>query len=60
MKAKDLDYIRETVENEGFDYAFVHYSDFEEVEDAEFHLRREAFLKARRELAEHLNLTDEL
>lgn len=60
MKAKDLDYIRETVDSEGFDYAFVHYSNFEEVKDEEFHKLREAFLKARREFVEFLNLEDEL
>jgi len=60
MKAKDLDYIRETVECEGFDYAFVNYSHFEEVKDEEFHKLREAFLEARTELCEFLNLTDEL
>jgi len=56
MEAKELDYIRETVECEGFDYAFVHYTDFKEIEDEKFHQLREAFLAARSELVSHLNL----
>jgi hypothetical protein len=58
MEAKDLDYIRETVDCEGFDYAFVHYSDFKEIEDETFHRLRRVFLKARKRLCEHLNLED--
>lgn len=56
MKAKDLDYVRETIENESFDYAFEGYSEFKEVEDEQFHKLRRAFLLARKELAEYLNV----
>lgn len=56
MKAKELDYVRETIECEGFDYAFAHYTDFkEEVKDEEFHKLREQYLEARAKLAEYLN-----
>lgn len=58
MNAKDLDYVRDTIENEGFEYAFIHYSDFKHIKDEEFHKLREAFEKARNELAEFLNVTD--
>lgn len=56
MKPKDLDYIRETVNQEGFDYAFTGYSNFEEIKDKEFHRLREAYLKARKELAEYIGI----
>jgi len=47
-------YVRETVENEGFYYAFRDYDDFTDVQDAEFHRLREAFLAAAKELADYL------
>lgn len=56
MEAKDLDYVRDTIECEGFEYAFVDYSHFEEVKDERFHELRRAFVKARQELAEYLNV----
>lgn len=56
MKPKDLDYIRETVDQEGFDYAFTGYSSFEEIKDKEFHRLREAYLKAQKELAEYIGV----
>ena len=40
------------VENEGFDYAFRHYSDFSEVKDKKFHELRSAYVDAARALAE--------
>lgn len=54
MKPKDAAYVFNTIESEGFDYAFVHYSDFEEVKDEEFHRLREAFLNARQTLKDYL------
>ena len=58
MKAKDRRYVDETVENEGFDYAFRHYSDFENVKDEEFHRLRKAYLAAREALVEYVGLED--
>ena len=56
MKAKDLDRIREKVEEEGLYYTFVHYSDFEDVQDDIFHKLRKRFENAARELSEYLNV----
>lgn len=58
MKPKDLDYIRDTVENEGFEYAFVHYSDFKEVKDEEFHKLRKAYADAYAALSEYLHIEE--
>jgi hypothetical protein len=58
MNAKALDDLRSQVNNEGFHYAFIHYSDFEDVKDAEFHTLRLAYIKATNELADYLNLPE--
>lgn len=54
MKASELEYVKDTIECEGFDYAFVDYSDFSEVKDEEFHKLREAYMKAAEELREYV------
>lgn len=59
MKPKDVKYIHDTVENEGFHYAFIHYSDFEEVKDDHFHKLRKAYVEATNALADYLGLEDE-
>lgn len=57
MKRKEFRYVDEVVENEGFDYAFVHYTDFRDtVTDSEFHRLREAFLAARKALVDYAGL----
>lgn len=55
MKVQELIYVSSVVENEGFEYAFRHYTDFvDEVKDPEFHRLRHAYLEARRALAEYI------
>lgn len=56
MTRKELDYVRDVVENEGFDYAFWGYTDFKNVKDAKFHRLREAFLAARRALTDFIGV----
>ena len=58
MRGEELDlrYVVETVENEGFYYAFRDYSDFKEVEDEEFHRLRMEFLKAGERLGKYLRV----
>lgn len=46
------------VENEGFDYAFRHYSDFREVKDEEFHKLRKAYVDAAQALEDYLGLRE--
>ena len=57
-KNRGLKYILDTVENEGFDYAFAHYSNFHDIKNDEFHKLRRVFLKARKELQEYLGIDD--
>lgn len=56
MNAKELEYVKDTIDNEGFDYAFVDYSDFSEIEDEKFHKLREAYVKAAEELREYVGI----
>lgn len=58
MKKKDREYVQACVENEGLDYAFRHYSDFEKIEDEKFHELRKAYVKAAEELVEYAELDD--
>jgi len=56
MKGKDLKYILETIENEGFDYTFNDYDDFEGIKDEEFHKLRMKYLQSREELSDYLGI----
>ena len=56
MKPKELDYVRGTIENEGFFSAFRDYSEFADVKDEEFHRLRKNLLNAAKELGEYLNV----
>jgi hypothetical protein len=58
MKTKDRNIIKDTVEQEGFDYAFRHYSHFEDVKDQEFHRLRENYLKASQELIDYCGIEE--
>ena len=42
--------VTDVIDNEGFEYAFVHYSNFDDVENEEFHAMRKEYLKAREKL----------
>lgn len=50
MDAKQKDCVMGIVDNEGFDYAFCDYSNFDEIKDAEFHKAREEYKKVARKL----------
>ncbi len=57
MTGRELAYVKDTIEQEGFDYAFINYSDFKDkVIDTEFHKLREAYVKAHANLAEYVGL----
>jgi len=54
MTKKQREYVRDTIENEGFDYAFRHYSDYEEIKDEKFHELRKAYEQAAKELEDYI------
>ena len=56
MKKKEREEVQAIVGNEGFDYAFRHYTSFEEITDPEFHRLRKAYVEAAEALAEYVEL----
>lgn len=56
MKKKDKQYLEAIIDKEGFGYAFIDYSDFEEIEDEKFHVLRKAFVDAAEKLQEYISL----
>jgi hypothetical protein len=46
--------IRDTIDNEGFDYGFCNYSSFDEYKDKEFHRLRLAYIDAKNALSEYI------
>lgn len=57
MKKEKLDmkFVKEIIEDEGFEYAFCDYSEFEEVQDEEFHRLRKEYLQATKALEEYID-----
>jgi hypothetical protein len=41
-----LSNVKNIIEDEGMDYCFMHYSNFEEIKDKKFHELRKAYVKA--------------
>jgi hypothetical protein len=58
MEKSDKDYVAAKVDSEGFDYAFIHYSNYEDIKDPKFHKLRLAYIKAVKELSEYLGLDE--
>lgn len=58
MKQKDKDDVQAAVDNEGFDYCFVHWSSFGQIKDKEFHALREAYIAAHNKLAAYIGLEE--
>lgn len=55
MSEEDKEYVQITVNNEGFDYAFYGYSNYNKIEDEKFHELRNKYLDARQELEKYIN-----
>lgn len=51
--------IMSVINSEGFDYAFVSYSNFDDIENEEFHTVRKEYLKAREKLAKIIGYIEE-
>jgi hypothetical protein len=58
MTNKERNYVRSTIENEGFDYTFIHYSNFEDIKDKKFHELRQAYTDAVKEMKSYIELDD--
>jgi hypothetical protein len=57
--ADTLEEVRWKIESEGFDYAFRYYSNFEEVEDPDFHRLRRAYVAAAQALDDYIPQVEE-
>jgi hypothetical protein len=58
MKKEDKKYINVAIDNEGFHYCFVNYSDFDDIEDEEFHILRKNYLEAAIKLEKYLEIDE--
>lgn len=56
MTGKDIRKVKDCVEQEGFEYTFMHYSTFSEIGDDQFHKLRRAYQRAAFELAEYIGV----
>jgi len=54
LKKLERNYVSDTIDNEGFDYAFNDYTDFKEIEDEEFHRLRVAYCEASKALKAYI------
>lgn len=55
MTNSDAGYVKCTIQNEGFEYCFLHYSDFKNIEDELFHKLRNQYLDSMDELQKYIN-----
>lgn len=51
---EDWKSVQYRMKEEGFDYCFLHYSNFAEIEDFEFHKLRLNYIKAMKELESYV------
>lgn len=58
LKPADRASILESINQEGFNYAFIDYSDFPDIKDRQFHQLREAYVKAEKALAKYVGYVE--
>ena len=56
MTKTERNYVETIIDNEGFDYAFRHYTDFSKVTDETFHELRKAYVAAAKKLADYIGV----
>ena len=54
MDIEDVENVSQRINQEGFDYCFIHYSRFDEIQDKKFHKLRKRYIKAKEELENYL------
>jgi len=54
QEAEDWVFLHSKMEQEGFHYCFKHYSNFEEIEDEEFHKLRNQYLEIADQLKKYV------
>jgi thymidylate kinase len=54
MDREESEVLLQRINQEGFDYCFIHYSRFEEINDKEFHKLRKGYIKAKQKLENYI------
>jgi DNA polymerase/3'-5' exonuclease PolX len=52
---EDWEMVAYRMKNEGFDYCWRHYSNFEEIKDEKFHKLRKAYISAAQKLEKYVD-----
>lgn len=47
--------VLEIIDQEGFDYCFLHYTDFKEIKDKKFHKLIDDYVEATKKLENYIN-----
>ena len=58
-KKSPIELLKHKIESEGFDYCFSDYSEWDEIEDPEFHTLRQAYIEAKNALEERIDNLEE-
>ena len=58
MTGIEMKEVCDRIDNEGFHYCFLDYSDFEEIKDKTFHKLRLQYRRAAKEFAEYIGYGD--
>ncbi len=53
-RLENYESVKARIKQEGLDYCFIHYSNFEEIEDKEFHKLRNAYIKASENIQQYV------
>lgn len=59
MKKCDLSEVKYRMEEEGLNYCFLDYSNFDEIEDPEFHKLRLAYIEAAKAIEKYVDKNSE-
>lgn len=54
MTKEDAEYVDSKIENEGFHYTFIDYSDFNDIEDKQFHKLRIEYENSAKALKDYI------
>lgn len=58
MTSEEKQDVHSRVDQEGFDYCFRFYSNWEEIKDEKFHKLRENYVKSAQELAKYIGFNE--
>jgi hypothetical protein len=54
IESEDWENLHYRMDNEGFDYCFLNYSNFEEIKDDKFHQLRLKYIETSKELRKYI------